>query len=340
MQLPANADISVAFSLIDNELDKVRELIDKQLTDSGEFVAQLVGSLNVCGGKMIRPGLVLLAGAACGGITDRHIHVAAIVEMIHNATLLHDDVIDEGQKRRGLPTINSLWGNESAVLLGDFLLSRVFRMCADLQPQVARVITATAGRVCEGELRQVIQRQDWQLSEPEYVGIITEKSAALFSCACILGALLADAGETQVRLLDVFGLNTGIAFQITDDLLDIVGDESKAGKTLRTDINKNKLTLAVIHLLQAVDKKEKKVVINLLRGRHEEAGKVQDTGYEDTLVKMLMSYGSLEYTYRSARDFAAKAVFALESLEESDAKGALIETAKYAAGRSLWDEFA
>jgi octaprenyl-diphosphate synthase len=181
MQLPSHADISggvpeskvPSLQLIEDKIGQVRELIAEELSDCGESIRGLVGSVSTCGGKMLRPGLVLLAGEAVGKITDEHIRVAAIVEIIHNATLLHDDVIDEGQKRRALPTINSLWGNESAVLLGDFLLSRVFRMCADLEPEINRIIAATTVRICEGELRQVVQGRNWQLSESEYIEIIT-----------------------------------------------------------------------------------------------------------------------------------------------------------------------
>jgi octaprenyl-diphosphate synthase len=280
-------------------------------------------------GKMIRPGLVLLAGRCCGKITDEHIRIAAIVEMIHNATLLHDDVIDEGQRRRGQPTINSLWGNESAVLLGDFLLSRVFRICAELEPQVAGVIAAATIRICEGELRQIVQRQNWQLSESEYVNIITEKSAALFSSSCYLGGLLAQGTEAQVQSLAAFGLNAGIAFQITDDLLDIVGDESKTGKTLGSDADKNKLTLAVIHLLRAVDEKEKNAVINSYLER-------KNAQYDkDTLAETLSRYGSLEYARNRAQEFVAGAERALAGLQESDAKKALIETARFMASRAV-----
>jgi geranylgeranyl pyrophosphate synthase len=257
---------------------------------------------------------------------DELIPIAAIVEMIHNAALLHDDVIDEGQKRRGLPTVNSLWGNERAVLLGDFLLSKVFKMCVGLEPRFQRIIAATVVRTCEGELSQIIQRQNWQLSESKYIGIITEKSAALFSSACLLGSLLAGASETQIRSLACFGLNTGIAFQITDDLLDIIGDESKMGKTLGSDADKNKLTLAVIHLLQAVEREEKSAVIEMLNAPGES---------KDALVKRLRSYGSLEYAHGRAQEFVAKAVQALVSLKESDAKDALIEAARFVAGRMI-----
>ncbi|MBA7605324.1 hypothetical protein ES703_12454 [subsurface metagenome] len=389
-----------AFRLIDDQLSRVKELINEQLTVPAAAPGSAAGAnssarkrwagdinrlleyVSSRSGKMIRPGLVLLSyrvvrDASCekgltaknaesaekrltrqtnGGLKlknsaisadsavkenecstqydirntqDEAIRIAAIIEMIHNATLLHDDVIDEGQRRRGQPTINSLWGNESAVLLGDFLLSRVFKICAGLEPQVAGVIAAATIRICEGELRQIVQRQNWQLSESEYIDIITEKSAALFSSCCYLGGLLAQGTEAQGRSLAVFGLNAGIAFQITDDLLDIVGDESKTGKTLGSDADKNKLTLAVIHLLRAVDEKEKNAVINSYLER-------KNAQYDkDALVETLSRYGSLEYARNRAQEFVAAAVRALAGLQESDAKKALIETARFMASRAV-----
>jgi len=332
MQLPAHTDISgslppsgvAVFRLINDELGQVKELINEQLLCCPDEigVVRLVEHLNGCGGKMIRPGLVLLAGGAVGKITYKHIRIAAIMEMIHNATLLHDDVIDEGQRRRGQATVNSLWGNESAVLLGDFLLSKVFKMCTDLEPQVAKIIATAAARTCEGELRQIAQRENWQLSETEYIGIITEKSAALFSSCCYLGGLLGGAGEVEVRMLSDFGLNLGIAFQITDDLLDIIGDEVKTGKTLGSDVDKNKLTLAVIHLLGVMDEKGRIAVINSLCNK---AG----------MVEMLRSSGSLEYAYSKAQEFVARAIAPLAGLRESDAKEALIETARFIGQRGV-----
>ena len=336
MQLPAHTDISdglshsgvPAFRLIDGELGRVKRLIDEQLADCPDKIGikQLLGYFNACSGKMLRPGLVLLAGAACGKITDRHIRIAAIVEIIHNATLLHDDVIDEGQKRRGLPTVNSLWGNETAVLLGDFLLSRAFKMCVDLEPQITRIIAATTLRTCEGELRQIIQRQNWQLSESEYIDIITEKSAAFFSSCCYLGGLLAEAAETKLRSLGDYGLNTGIAFQIIDDLLDIIGDENKTGKTLGSDVNKHKLTLATIHLLKTADEREKNAVKEKLAGPEDN---------RETLARLLGLHGSLEYAHERTQEFVTKALHALDGLKESDAKDALIETAKFIKRRAI-----
>jgi octaprenyl-diphosphate synthase len=337
MQSPTHTDITPsvphgripAFHMIAEELSRVRELIKQQLTPSTRSgdISGLLEHISNRSGKMIRPGLVLLAGRCCGKITDEHISVAAIVEMIHNATLLHDDVIDEGKQRRGLPTINSLWGNESAVLLGDLILSRVFKMCAELESKVARVIAAATVRLCEGELRQVVQKHCWQLSEAEYLDVITEKSAVLFSCSCYLGSQLAGAGESQAKSFADFGLNTGIAFQITDDLLDIVGDESKTGKTLGSDIDKHKLTLALIHLLKTANEGEKNTIINSFLDK-------RDAHYDkNALIEMLNRYGSLEYARSRAQEYITAAKRALTGLKQSNAKDALIETADFMAGR-------
>ena len=317
-----------AFRPIAEELMKVRILINQQLThaETGDINGMLEQISSRCG-KMIRPGLVLLAGRCYGKITDKHITVAAVIEMIHNATLLHDDVIDEGKQRRGLPTINSLWGNESAVLLGDLILSHVFKMCAKLELQVADVIATAAVRLCKGELRQVAQKHHWQLNEAEYLDVITEKSAVLFSISCFLGGLLAGASESQAQSLADFGLNAGIAFQITDDLLDIVGDESKTGKTLGSDVNKHKLTLALIHLMKVVDEKEKNNIINSFLDR-------KDSQYDKrALVKILNRHGSLEYARNRAREFVTIAKQALTGLRQSDFKEALIETAEFTVDR-------
>ncbi len=352
MQQPAHIDISAslpdfeipAFRHIKNRLNQVRGLINTQLTSrivdltgrnrSGQKrtvadMDRLFEYVRSRSGKMIRPGLVLLAGSCCGNITDEHIRIAAIIELVHNATLFHDDVIDQGQRRRGQPTINSIWGNEYAVLMGDFLLSRVFKLCAEIKPELTKVIADAAVRLCEGELKQIIQRRNWQLSESEYIDVITEKSAVLFSVCCSIGAVLAGAEEPQVRSLSEFGLNAGIAFQITDDLLDISGDEKVTGKNSGNDLNQCKLTLALIHLLKTVDKTEKDVVINsYLKGK--KTG--QDGG---RFVELLERCGSLEYARAKAGDFVEKAIRALGDFEDNEAKEALIETAKFMADRAV-----
>ncbi|MFA5251821.1 MAG: polyprenyl synthetase family protein [Phycisphaerae bacterium] len=340
MQLPAHTDIPgslprdgvTAFRLINDELKQVKELMSKELLSCpGKVgVRRLVEHQNSSGGKMIRPGLVLLAGGAVGKITDKHIHIAAIMEMIHNATLLHDDVIDEGQSRRGRATVNSLWGNESAVLLGDFLLSKVFKMCADLEPHIVKIIAAAASRTCEGELRQITQRGNWQLSETEYIDIITDKSAALFSNCCYLGGFLGGAGETELRLLSDFGLNFGIAFQITDDLLDLIGDQNKTGKSIGNDLDNGKVTLPVINLIETANEADKELVRGILEG----CGK---KGYEkryDVLAEKLQSCGSIGYAQKRAQEFAGQAIAAIEGFSHSESKNALIELSRFVTHRT------
>jgi octaprenyl-diphosphate synthase len=352
MQLPAHIDISAslpdfeipAFRHIKNQLNQARGLINIQLTSrivdlagqkwSGQKrtvadVERLFEYVRSRSGKMIRPGLVLLAGSCCGNITDEHIRVAAIIEMVHNATLLHDDVIDQGQRRRGQPTINSIWGNEYAVLMGDFLLSRVFKLCAEIKPELTKIIADAAVRLCEGELRQIIQRRNWQLSESEYIDVITEKSAVLFSICCSIGAVLAGAREREVQSLSEFGLNAGLAFQITDDLLDISGDEKVTGKNSGNDLNQCKLTLAVIHLLKTVDKTQKDAVIkSYLEGTK--------TGQDRSrFMELLERCGSLEYARAKAGIFVEKAIHALDDFGDNEAKEALIETAKFMADRTV-----
>ncbi len=315
-----------AFGIIAEHLDQVRKLISRQLSapSNADAVDRLLKYVDSSDGKMIRPGLVLLSGAACGAVTDQHIHVGAVFELIHTATLLHDDVIDDGRTRRGRPTVNSRWGNESAVLVGDFLLSRVFRMSADLPRAAARAIADAAISVCDGELRQVSQRRNFQLNESQYIDIIANKSASLFSSCCYLGAELAKAGSTRAAALREFGLNAGIAFQITDDLLDVVGDETSMGKTLGTDLKNSKLTLPLIHLLGTTEDGLRSRVEAMLGDGADGRAELRD---------LLHSNGSLDYARDKSRQYIDKALRPLESIDQSEARTALGEIANFVGDR-------
>ncbi len=312
---------------IDSPLRQVSLLIFRSLAahSTERELTPLFEHLRGRSGKMLRPALVLLAGRCFGPLTEEHIHVAATMEMIHHATLLHDDVIDDGCKRRGVPTANCLWGNESAVLLGDFVLSRVFRMVADLSPAVADVIAQTAVRVCEGELRQALQRRNWQLTEAQYLDIITEKSASFFSGCCRLGALLAHATPEQIEALARFGLHAGVAFQITDDLLDVTGDENTTGKTAQSDLAQHKVTLAVIHLLQTVAAAERSGVHALLEAPDASCAR---------LAEVLARHGSLQYARERAAQYVAQATENLTVLPAGPARDTLTELARFMVHRT------
>jgi octaprenyl-diphosphate synthase len=335
MQLPANTNAFEAvpwvdippFRLIDSSLRQVRERIRQSLqtASTASEVIPLYDYLIARNGKMIRPALVLLVGHCLGSITDEHLQVAAMVEMIHEATLLHDDVIDEGDRRRGAPTVNSLWGNEPAVLLGDFVLSRVFQMAAHLAPGPAEVLAQTAQRVCEGELRQVMQRRNWQLTEAEYLDIITDKSASFFSGCCRLGALLAKVPRERIEAAASYGLAAGVAFQITDDVLDVTGDETRTGKGSQSDFDNSKPTLAVIRLIETAGEQERKDIHAMLQTPTDSRGR---------LTAMLTRRGCLRYARQRAQEYVMKAIGCLDGLPEGQGREALAEVARLLVDRT------
>ena len=315
------------FSIIEEELTRVKALIEGDLSDCSELVSGMAACVNAGQGKMIRPGLVLLCGLACGGVTENHIKAAAIFEMIHNVSLLHDDVVDEGKSRRGVPTMNSVHGNESAVLLGDFLLGRVMQMCAGMEKRVSEIIALSAMRTCEGELRQISQRGNWSLSEPGYIEIIAGKTAALFEGACAAGAVLAGAGESTVQALAAYGRNTGIAFQITDDLLDLVGEQDKTGKPVGSDLEHSKLTLSLIHFLKTAGEADKQKVKQILLYKTGDAERME-------LLEKLNSRKSIEYSRKRAEEFVGQAITAIAGVGDNRGSKLLVDTARFIVGRT------
>jgi len=308
------------FQPVNQELKQVRSFINHQIKLNGDdAVAGLVKGLRSFRGKMIRPAILLLSGKCFGRITSQHIKAAAAAEMLHNATLLHDDVIDDGSVRRGMPTINSLYGNEKAVLLGDFLLSKMLLLCNGLEPEINKNFASATYSLCRGELTQTANKRNFKLSEKEYIKIITEKTAALFRCCCLVGADLCGAEKEDRRRLADFGLNFGIAFQISDDLNDLIGSEKKNGKTTGADLDKNKPTLAVIHLLSTLSGRQRSRLIKKLQNGSEN-GK--------TIKKLLNSSGSIDYTKNKINHYIGKAIITLGPLNNTNAGKALAETAR------------
>ena len=308
------------FEPVNKELKQVQKFINQQLLLKGDSsCACLIRPLRTSRGKMIRPALLLLSGQCCGKITQQHIKAAAVVEMLHNATLLHDDVIDEGRIRRGMPTVNSLYGNESAVLLGDFLLSKILLLCNSFEPRINKVFASTTVSLCRGELTQIANRRNFRLSEKKYIEIITEKTAALFRCCCLIGSSLCGARKENSRRLADAGLNFGIAFQIADDLNDLIGSEKKSGKTTGSDIDKHKPTLALIYLLSTLKGKQRCDLVKKL-----------DKGIADgnLIKKILNSSGSIEYTQNMINHYIDKATKSLGPLKHTPAGGTIVETAR------------
>ena len=306
-----------AFEIISDELNLVKDFISAQLVTGNDPIDSLLKHVTSRSGKMIRPGLLLISARCFGQITDIHISLAAITEMIHTATLLHDDVIDEAKRRRNAATANVLWGNESAVLLGDMVLSKVFELCSKLDiREYFPVLSETTTRICQGELSQNIQQKNFDLTVDEYLKIISDKTASLFACSCLLGAKAAGADRQHQDALSQFGTDLGVAFQITDDLLDMIGSESTAGKTLGTDMEKCKLTLPLIHLLENADPDQKANIIEKLR-----------VSGRDHINSLLAGSGSIDHTRSVAKEYCAGAISSLQILPDSPAKQALIKTA-------------
>ncbi|MBN1126304.1 MAG: polyprenyl synthetase family protein [Sedimentisphaerales bacterium] len=292
-------------AFLSSDLDKVCACIAVQLDTPYEEINHLLVHLLQGRGKMLRPALLLLSGQAMGTLTADHIELAAMIEMIHIASLLHDDVIDEADTRRGAPTANVLHGNEAAVLMGDFLLSRVFEVgvrCKDFE--VLDILSRAALCLCQGELLQNIHRNSSCVSEEIYFQIIRGKTAALFSAACRIGSVAAGGDNDTVQALADYGLNLGIAFQITDDLLDLVGSENKTGKTLGTDLVQHKLTLPVIHLLNQLSSDQQDPV----------RSELSDPSRHKKLLVRLHQSGSIAYAYEQAKKYGALASNALQSI--------------------------
>src|SRR4051812_25250229 len=232
------------------ELDAAERIFEAELGSQFPFVQQLVDHCADYRGKRLRPALVLLSGRAAGTINESHPVLAAVVEMIHTATLVHDDILDEAVVRRHAATVNAEWGNEAAVLLGDYLFTHAFHLAASLESTLAcRWIGRATNLVCEGEMQQVHNRGNLDLDEDAYFAIIRGKTAELTAVSCRLGAHYAGAPEATVVALENYGRDLGVAFQIADDVLDIWGDERTTGKSLGTDLEKQKLTLPLIRLL-------------------------------------------------------------------------------------------
>ncbi len=304
------------FALISRDLDEVERLLQQNLNNARPGVDSLLSHLAHYKGKRLRPALLLLVAQACGKIVPAHHLLAAVVEMIHTATLVHDDVLDHATVRRHVPTVNALWGNQASILLGDFLFTHAFHLSSTLgDVRACRIIGEATNRLCEGELQQICRRGQLDLCEDEYLDIVDAKTAELTACACKLGALYAGRSEEVIKRLTNYGRALGVAFQIADDLLDLIGEETLAGKSLGSDLEQQKLTLPLIHLLHHAPAEQRLRV----RGILEAAGNHK----REALLPELRASGALEYARQRAQAFAAEAVAELACLPPTEGRRVL-----------------
>lgn len=298
-------------------------------------VDELVRYGVLLGGKRLRPALLLLAGQATGILNDDHRVLGTVVEMIHTATLIHDDVIDEADTRRHLATVNSRWDNQASVLLGDFLFTHAFYLASTVTSPIAcRWIGAATNRVCEGELRQKTLRRRWEITEGEYFEVIEAKTAELCAVSCRLGAHFAKATNAQADTLAEYGRSLGMAFQISDDLLDVLGSQAITGKSLGTDLHQQRPTLPVLRGLQMSSPRQGQLLRELLQtiGSQEEPCELP-VGCLEEIRAILLNTGAIQSTRETAREFAQRAASLAESLDRSPAQATLIQLAHYLVDR-------
>jgi octaprenyl-diphosphate synthase len=314
-------------ALIPDDLGAINRHIEKQLSSDVALIRQMGAYIVAAGGKRLRPLTLVLAARSLDYSGTAHIDLAAVIEFIHTATLLHDDVVDESELRRGRQTANDLWGNAAAVLVGDFFYSRAFQMMVAVDHMhVMEIMATTTNAIAEGEVMQLLNTHNPDITEQQYLEIITRKTARLFESAGRLGAILADAGPATEQALADYGLNLGIAFQIVDDMLDYTADAEEMGKNAGDDLAEGKATLPLIHALGECSPDQHQLLSSAI-----------SEGHRDWLIEVkaiIESTGALAYTSRRARDYAEAATQSLETLPASPYRTALAHLADFSVSRT------
>lgn len=315
-------------SAAESDLSAIETALSDNLTPYLAQVSETARHILFSGGKRLRPLLLVLSARLCGYKGDYDITFSTIVEYLHAATLLHDDLVDDADLRRGQPVAHSKWGSPTAVLVGDFLFARALSIAAEIErPDIIKIIAGITEDMSQGEIHQLIMKGKIDLSEAEYNEIIRRKTAVLIQGACRVGALIAEAPEEKETALSEFGLDIGVAFQMTDDLLDYTSDISVLGKAVGADLKEGKLTLPVIHSLKHADSPDRAWMEKII-ARCE----FSDDEFEK-LIHLLEQYGGLAYTKRMASEYVLKAKEALSCFEPSKTKEILLDVADYAMTR-------
>ncbi|MFA5494668.1 MAG: polyprenyl synthetase family protein [Porticoccaceae bacterium] len=313
--------------VVKDEFEAVNQRILKELYSEVSLVENIGQYLVEAGGKRLRPLLVLLSARACGYRGEDHISLAAIIEFIHTATLLHDDVVDTSDLRRGRLTANARWGNAPSVLVGDFLYSRAFQMMVALDNmEIMAILATTTNTISEGEVQQLLNARNEQTSEQDYLQVIDKKTAKLFEAAARCGAVAAGADPTLVAAMTRYGHHLGMAFQLVDDALDYSSDSAQLGKNIGDDLAEGKPTLPLIHIINKGSSEQAELVRRAIR-----EGGLDEL---DAILAAIAATGALNYTLGLAAEHAAQALEALEAVPESAIAGALRDLARFAVERT------
>jgi len=316
-------------SVVESDFLAVNDYIVEQLHSDVLLVENIGHYIVEAGGKRLRPILVLLAAHCCNIENSKHIPMAAVIEFIHTATLLHDDVVDMSLLRRGRPTVNSQWDNASSVLVGDFIYSRAFQILVDIGDlRVMEIIANTTNKIAEGEVLQLIAKNNPNSSEQNYLQVIKNKTAILFQAAAQCGAILGQADITTEQSLQHYGMHIGIAFQLIDDVLDYDGDTQTMGKNIGDDLAEGKPTLPLIYAMEKGDNDQSRKIKEVLQQKNVSEKVLHE------VIQIVRESGALDYTRQLARQQAAAAMDSLKSIEKSAFREALISMAKFSLRRS------
>jgi octaprenyl-diphosphate synthase len=313
--------------LVERDMHAVDEVIRRRLHSDVVLIRQVAEYIIGAGGKRLRPALVLLSAGACGYRGNAHHTLAAVIEFIHTATLLHDDVVDESELRRGRESANSLFGNAASVLVGDFLYSRAFQMMVEVDNmRVMRVLADATNVIAEGEVLQLLNARDPDIDEARYLTVIRYKTARLFEAAARLGAIIAAASESQEMALARYGLHLGTAFQLIDDVLDYSGDMLETGKNIGDDLAEGKATLPLIYTMKTGTPEQAQRIRQALE--HGGRAKLAE------IIEAMARADALNYTRKRAQAEARSATAALNELPDSSYKESLLKLSEFAVTRN------
>jgi octaprenyl-diphosphate synthase len=313
-------------SLVQTDLEATDKFICTELLSDIPLINQLVEYILLCGGKRIRPLIVLLTARALNHQGQQHIDLAAAIELIHTATLLHDDVVDSSTLRRGNKTANNIWGNEASVLVGDFLYSRAFQLIVKLQNlEIMNIFATATNLIAEGEIMQLINCGDPDTTEQAYYDVIQRKTAKLFEVAAKIGTALCNYSPGQMTAMQNYGISIGTAYQLIDDALDYSSSAEELGKNIGDDLAEGKPTLPLIHALREGSKNEVKLI--------RKAIKTGSTKNLESILSIIESTGAIEYTANAAKQCARQAINSLHHLPDSPYRNALHDLADFVVAR-------
>jgi octaprenyl-diphosphate synthase len=318
-----------ALALIEAELKNVELQFRKDLESDVHLIRKVGEYVLSSGGKRIRPALLLLSAKLCGYEGDRHISLASVIEFIHTATLLHDDVVDDASLRRGIVSANKLWGNEASVLVGDYLFSKSFSIMVEVGDlDILRAISGATTRIAEGEVLQLASMSDLDMTEARYIEVVKSKTAVLLATACQAGAILGKAHGARETALHDFGMDLGTAFQLIDDTLDYVSNVEQFGKSIGHDLKEGKVTLPLIHTLMQCSPSERREIADVIL-----SDTLDDEDFRK-VISIVRAYGGIDYTVRTAREYVGMGKSRLAMFPDSPGKRALLSLADYVITRS------